>query len=149
MIKVIKIRDLVYQGIEAKVADEKGNITWNIPNDLKTLRNCVVDTFNWLIGQEVKKTGGGDFTKLSAANSKAIVLLVKALSANADTSKFTDTEKQVWTAMQNSVNAGYCDSKLLLNSITAVTDNIQTYSAKIDKALAATSVDELIALLEG
>jgi hypothetical protein len=147
MIKTIKIGDLVYQNIEAKTIDENGNEVWNIPNDLEKLRACVIDTLNWLIGQEVKNILG-DYTKLSAANSKAVVLLVKAVDGVADKSNFTQTEQDIWNEMLKLANAGYGDSQLLLNSLNAVTDNIQTYSDKINKALAATSTDELISLLE-
>jgi hypothetical protein len=148
MIKTIKIGDLVYQNIEAKTTDENGNEVWNIPNDLETLRNCVIDTFNWLVGQEVKKAIGGDFVKMSASNSKAIVLIIKALDSSADKSNFTDTEKAIWDTMLNLGNSGYCDSELLLNSITAVGNKIQEFSSKISNAMKATTTDELISLLE-
>jgi hypothetical protein len=147
MIKTIKIGDLVYQGIEAKTIDGNGNEVWNIPNDLEELRGCVIDTLNWLIGQEVKNSVG-DYTKLSAANSKAIVLLVKALGNNADTSNFTDTEKQIWDKLSALGDAGYSDSQLLLNSLTAVIRSVTQYSTMIDNALKATTVEELIEILE-
>jgi hypothetical protein len=147
MIKTVKIGDLVYQGIEVKTVDENGNETWNIPNDLERLRTCVIDTLNWFIGQEVKNSVG-DYTKLSAANSKAIVLLVKALGNNADTSNFTDTEKQIWDKLSALGEAGYSDSKLLLNSLTAVIGSVTKYSTIINSALKATTVEELIKILE-
>jgi hypothetical protein len=148
MIKVIKIGNLVYQGIEVKTVDENGNETWNIPNNLETLRTCTIDTLNWLIGQEVKKATGGELVKMSAANSKAIVLLIKALDSSADKSNFTDTEKAIWDTMLNLGNSGYCDSELLLNSITAIGNKIQEFSSKISNAMKATTTDELISLLE-
>jgi hypothetical protein len=147
MIKVIKIGTLVYQNIEAKTIDENGNEVWNIPNDVESLRKCVIDTINWLIGQEIKNSLG-DYTKLSAANSKAITLLVKAIGNNADTSKFTETEKQIWRIMQKLADAGYSDSELLLKSLTLVSEKITKYSDLINKALNAATVDELIRILE-
>jgi hypothetical protein len=148
MIKTIKIGDLVYQGIEAKTIDENGKEIWNIPNDLEKLRACVIDTLNWLIGQEVKNSVG-DYTKLSAANSKAMVLLVKAVDGVADKSNFTQTEQDIWNEMLKLANARYGDSNLLLNSLKAVSENITKYSTMIDNALKATTVEELIKILEG
>jgi adenine-specific DNA methylase len=148
MIKTIKIGDLVYQGIEAKTIDENGKEIWNIPSDLEKLRACTIDTLNWLIGQEVKNSVG-DYTKLSAANSKALVLLVKAVDGVADKSNFTQTEQDIWNEMLKLANAGYGDSNLLLNSLKAVSENITKYSTMIDSALKATTVEELIKILEG
>jgi hypothetical protein len=148
MIKTIKIGNLVYQGIEAKTIDENGNEVWNIPNDLEKLRTCVIGTLNWLIGQEVKNSVG-DYTKLSAANSKAVVLLVKAVDGVADKSNFTQTEQDIWNEMLKLANARYGDSNLLLNSLKAVSENITKYSTIIDNALKATTVEELIKILEG
>jgi hypothetical protein len=148
MIKTIKIGDLVYQGIEAKALDENGNEVWNIPNNLEELRACVIDTLNWLIGQEVKNSLG-DYTKLSAANSKAVILLVKAVDGVADKSNFTQTEQDIWNEMLKLANTGYSDSNLLLNSLKSVSENITKYSTMIDNALKATTVEELVGILEG
>jgi adenine-specific DNA methylase len=147
MIKTIKIGNLVYQGIEAKTIDENENEVWNIPNNLEELRSCVIDTLNWLIGQEVKNSVG-DYTKLSAANSKAVVLLVKAVDNVIDKSNFTQTEQDIWNEMLKLANAGYSDSNLLLNSLKAVSENITKYSMMIDNALKAITVEELIKILE-
>jgi hypothetical protein len=149
VIKTIKIGDLVYQNIEAKIIDEDGNEAWNIPDDLEKLRTCAIDTFNWQMGQEVKKASGGDYTKLSAVNSKAITLIIKALDGAADKSNFTDTEKQSWDAMLNLANSGYSDSNLLLSSLNAVIENIARFMEKIEKSIRATTFEELIELLEG
>jgi len=149
MIKVIKIGELVYQGIEPFYVDEQGDKVWNIPNDLETLRNCTIDTFNWLIGQEVKKQSGGDFTKLSAGNSKAIVLLLKLIDTlNPDESNLTETEKDILNKLRIFAENGYSDSQMLNNMLESVLNNISVYSQKIEKAQQAKSVDELIRLLE-
>jgi len=149
MIKLIKIGELVYQGIEPFYIDENGNKIWNIPNDLETLRNCVIDTFNWLIGQEVKKQSGGDFTKLAAANSKLGVLLIKVVdSLNPDLTSLTENEKAIWDTAKQFAEQGYSDSELLKNLMNAVLTNISNYSQKITQAQQATSIEELIALLE-
>ncbi|ADV47021.1 hypothetical protein [Nitratifractor salsuginis] len=146
MIKIIKIGDLVYQNIG--VESGEGNGQWNIPKELEELRGCTIDTINWLIGQEVKKASGGEFVKMSAANSKAITLIVKAIDGAADKSNFTKNEKVAWDAMLSLAEGGYSDSELLVQSLTAVTKNIQIYSQKIKQALAATTIDELIEILE-
>jgi len=149
MIRQIKIGELIYEKIEPFSIDEKGNKVWNIPNDLETLKSCAIDTFNWLIGQEVKKASGGDNTKLAAANSKAIVLLIKLVDTlNPDTTQLTDKEKQIYELLKTFASNGYSDSELLLNTLNAVLNNIGEYSKKIEQAQNATSVEELIKLLE-
>jgi len=149
MIKVIKINNLIYQNIEPYYLNVQGNKVWNIPNDLEKLRNCVIDTFNWLIGQEIKKQSGGDFTKLSAGNSKAIVLLLKLIDTlNPDESNLTDTEKEILSKLRVFAENGYSDSQMLNNMLNSVLNNISIYSQKIEKAQQAESVDELIKLLE-
>ena len=148
MIKVIKINELVFERIEPYTINENGERVWNIPSSLEELRKCTIDTFNWLIGQKVKEVSGGDSTKLSAANSKAIVLLVKLVDTlKPDTSKLTDKEKQIFNLLKEFANNGYSDSELLLNPLNAVLNNIGEYSQKITKAQNAKSVDELIKLL--
>jgi hypothetical protein len=147
MIKQIKLNNLIHTNIEPYYIDEEGNKQWNIPSELDELRSATIDTFNWLIGQEVKKTAK-NFTGLSASNSKAIALLVKIIDAQSpNLDNLTDLEKSAYDKMLNLANAGYSDSELLNNVLDAVTINIASYSEKIDKALEATTVDELIALL--
>ena len=149
MIKQIKIGELVYEKIEPYTINENGERVWNIPNDLEKLRKCTIDTFNWLIGQKVKQVSGGDNTKLAAANSKAIVLLVKLISTlKPDISILTDKEKQIYSLLKEFASNGYSDSELLLNTLTAVLNNIGEYSQKIEQAQQATSIEELIKLLE-
>ena len=149
MIKIVKIGGLVYQGMEPFYIDENGNKVWNIPNDLETLRSYVIDTFNWLIGQEVKKQSGGDFTKLSAGNSKAIVLLLKLIDTlNPDESNLTDTEKNILNKLRIFKQQGYSDSPMLDSMLESVLNNISLYSKKIGQAQQAESIDELIKLLE-
>jgi hypothetical protein len=148
MIKVIKIGDLVYQNIEPFYLNEKGEKVWNIPTGLEELRKCVIDTINWLIGQEIKNINDGDYTKLSAANSKAIALIAKLISDKVDTSKLTETERKIWNLIVQLANSGYSDSELLLNMLTAVVEKINKYSQYIDQALNAKTVDELIEILQ-
>ena len=149
MFKVIKIGELIYQNIKPFYVDEHGNEVWNIPNDLEELRACVIDTFNWLIGQEVKKQSGGDFTKLSAANSKLGVLLVKIVDTlNPDLTNLTENEKVIWDTAKQFAVQRYSDSELLKNLMNAVLNNISVYSTKIEQAQQATTTDELIKLLE-
>ena len=149
MIKVIKINNLIYQNIEPFYIDENGYKVWNIPNDLEELRKCTIDTFNWLIGQKVKKQSGGDFTKLSAGNSKAIVLLLKLIDTlNPNETNLTDTEKSILDKLRTFGKNGYSDSQMLNNMLESVLNNISVYSQKIEQAQQATTIDELIKLLE-
>ena len=147
MIKLIKIGDLIYQGFEEKIFDEKGNAIWNIPTDVEEFRKITIDTINWYVGDAVKKQIG-DFAKLSAANSKAIVLLTKLLvTLSPDDSKLSDLEKSAWDKLTAFADNGYADSKLLNNSLSAVSDYVVKGGELISKALQATTLDELIGIL--
>ena len=147
MIKIIKIDDLIYQGFQEKSFDENGNEVWNIPTDVEAFRKITIDTINWWVGNKVKKQTG-DFAKLSAANSKAIVLLTKLLvTLNPDTSKLTDLEKSAWDKLIAFADNGYADSELLNNSLDAVQSYVVKGGDLINQALNATKLDELIGIL--
>ena len=147
MIKQIKIGNLIYTNIEHKITDENGQEIWNIPTDVEELRKATIDTINWKIGNDVKKATG-DFAKLTAANSKAIVIVLKLLNTlNPDTSSLTDFEKSAYDKMQILANNGYGDSELLNTSLDAVTNGVTKGQDLISKALQATTIDELIGIL--
>ena len=147
MIKIIKIGDLIYQGYEEKNTNNEGKVVWNIPTDVDKFREIVIDTINWVAGQNIKNLMSS-FTALSAANSKAIVLIVKLLSTlNPDTSKLTQLESDAYNKMLTLAKDGYSDSQLLNNSLQAVTDNIEKGSTLIAQATKATTIDELIKIL--
>ena len=147
MIKLIKIGDLVYQGYNEKTFDEDGKETWNIPTDVEEFRKIVIDTINWKIGQDIKNATQ-DFTRLSAANSKAIIIILKLLDTlNPDTTGLTVKEKSAYDKMLTLVNNGYGDSDLLNTSLDAVLNGIQTGQTLITNALKATTIDELIGIL--
>ena len=147
MIKLIKIGDLIYQGYQEKSFDKNGKETWNISTDVDEFRKIVIDTINWWVGDKVKKQTG-DFAKLSAANSKAIVLLTKLLTTlNPATTNLTDLEKSAWDKLNTFANNGYADSELLNNSLTTVSDYVVKDGDLINKALQATTIDELISIL--
>ena len=147
MIKLLKIGNLIYTNFEEKSFDENGNKICNILADLEEFRKVTIDTINWWVGNKVKKQTG-DFAKLSAANSKAIVILTKLLvSLNPDTSKLTDLEKSAWDKLVNFAENGYADSELLNNSLDAVQSYVVKGGDLINKALQATTIDELIGIL--
>jgi len=147
MIKIIKIGELIYQGFEEKATDESGNVKWNIPTDVEKLRKIVIDTVNWKVGDDVNKATG-NFAKLSAANSKAIVIVLKLLDTlSPDTSKLTDLEKDAYDKMLTLANNGYGDSELLNTSLNAVLNGVTKGQDLINKALQATTIDELIGIL--
>lgn len=147
MIKIIKINNLIHQNFKEKSFDENGKETWNIPTDVEEFRKIVIDTINWWIGNKVKKQTG-NFTKLSASNSKAIVLLTKILnSLNPDLSNLTELEKSAWNKLTAFADNGYADSELLNNSLSAVQDCAVKGGDLIDKALKATTINELIGIL--
>ena len=147
MIKIIKIGDLVYQGYEEKTISESGNVTWNIPTDVDKFREIVIDTINWQIGQNIQNVMSS-LTALSAANSKAIALIIKLLNTlKPDTSKLTKLESDAYKKILTLANNGYSDSQLLNKSLDAVMSNIQTGSKLIAQATKATTIDELIKIL--
>ncbi len=147
MIKLIKIDDLIYQGFQEKSFDENGKETWNIPTDVEEFRKITIDTINWWVGNKVKKQTGS-FAKMSAANSKAIVLLTKLLTTlSPDDSKLSDLEKSAWDKLTAFADNGYADSKLLNNSLMAVSDYVVKGGDLIDKTIKATTLDELISIL--
>ena len=147
MIKLLKIKNQIHTNFEEKYFDENGNVVWNIPTDVEAFRKITIDTINWWVGNKVKKQTG-DFAKLSAANSKAIVLLTKLLvTLSPDTSKLTDLEKSAWSKLIAFSNNGYADSELLNNSLTAVSDYVVKGGDSISKAIKATTIDELISVL--
>ena len=147
MIKLIKINNLIYKGFEEKTYDSDRKEVWNIPTDVEAFRKVTIDTINWWVGDKVKKQTG-DFAKLSAANSKAVVLLTKLLATlNPDTSNLTDLEKSAWDKLNTFADNGYADSELLNNSLDAVKDYVVKGGELIDKALKATTLDKLIGIL--
>lgn len=147
MIKVLKINNQIHINFEPFYLDNKGNKIWNITTDLEEFRKMTIDTINWWIGNNVKKQTG-NFTKLSASNSKAIVLLTKILaSLNPDLSNLTDLEKSAWDKLVTFANNGYADSKLLNNSLQAVQDYVVKGNELINQALQSTTIDELIEIL--
>ena len=147
MIKLVKIGDLIYKGFEEKTFDGNGKETWNIPTDVEEFRKITIDTINWWVGNKVKKQTG-DFVKLSATNSKAIVLLTKLLiTLSLDDSKLTDLKKSAWDKLIAFADNEYSDSELLNNSLDACQSYVIKGVGLIDKALQATILDELIGIL--
>ena len=147
MIKLIKIEDLVYQGYDEKILDENEKETWNIPTDVEEFRKIVIDTINWKIGQDIKNATQ-DFTRLSAANSKAIIIVLKLLDTlNPNTTGLTVKEKSAYDKMLSLANNGYGDSDLLNTSLDAVLKYTQTGQTLITNALNATTIGELIGIL--
>jgi len=147
MIKIIKIGELIYQGFEEKATDESGNVKWNIPTDIEEFRKIVIDTINWKVGDDINKATG-NFAKLSAANSKAIIIILKLLNTlKPDTSVLSDLEKSAYDKMLTLVNNGYGNSELLNNSLDAVINGVTKGQDLINEALNATTIDELIGIL--
>ena len=55
MIRVIKLKDLVYENIEAKYIDENGNEIWNIPSTVSELQKAYSDTLIYLSKQRLNQ----------------------------------------------------------------------------------------------
>jgi len=148
MIKIIKLGDSIYNGIEEKSIDEQVNETWNIPSDLDEFKKVAINTINWVTGDRIKKIVQNNITLLNASNSKAIVLLAKVVSSlNPDTSKLTDQEKDAYNKIITLANNGYADSGLLNKTLDSVTNNITNLSKKITDVQNATTIDKIIDIL--
>jgi len=150
MIKKLKVKDAIHEGVCVKIVDDNGNEIDNpiIPQDIEALRAVTIGTLSWLIGDAVRRATG-DAMKLNAANSKAITLLAKLIAPTADTTSLTANEKAALDKLTALADNGYADSALLNASLDAVIDNIATYSTLIEQAVVAKTRDELIGMLEG
>jgi len=147
MIKTIILNGTIYQGFEEKLTDSVGNIKWNIPTDIEEFRKIVINTINWKIGQNISKATG-NYTKLSASNSKAIIIVLKLLNTlSPDTSKLDSLENDAYNKMITLMNNGYGDSELLNNSLDAVLNGVTKGQDLISKAVKATTIYELIDIL--
>ena len=147
MIKFIKLQDMIHQNIEPFVVDEEGNEAWNIPNDFQELQQAAIDTFHWLIGYEVKQGLGSEFAKMSAWNSKAIVLLAKQIQSLNPTATLTTKEQSAFDSLIALADNGYADSMLLNDAFSVLDTSFAKYTPLIQQASTATTVDELITLL--
>lgn len=67
---------------------------------------------------------------------------------NPDTSNLTQLEASAWDKMKQLVQARYSDSELLDQFFDSVLGNIGTYNDKIVQAQNATTIEELIQILE-
>ena len=115
---------------------------------LQIAKEHTVKQINTWVAKQIRESVGGLEEKLSAANSKAIVLLTKLLATlNPDTSNLTDLEKSAWDKLNTFANNEYADSELLNNSLNAVQSYVVKGGELIDKALKATTINELIKVL--
>jgi hypothetical protein len=143
MIKLIKIGNLIYRNIEPKVLvpvqfNEEGfpvkyKEKWVIPNDVKELKFCILDTLGWLVDQKIQRILGS-VDKKEASTSKGIVLLAKIISLlNPDTSNLTEDELMAYNLMLKLADMGYSDSSLLVQALNAVLECLSWYKKKIDE----------------
>ena len=148
MIKQIKLGKLIYDNFEEKYIDKDGNMHWNIPTDLEEFKSIAIDTIKWQIGDKVKQTTQTS-TNLSASNAKAIALIAKIINKeNPDlTSGFTELEQDSWNKIITLVDNGYADSEMLNLSLTSVIENINIGTTKIVAITNASSLEEVINIL--
>lgn len=147
MIKYIKLQDTIYQNIEPFITDEDGAERWNIPNDFQELQQATIDTFHWLIGYEVKQGLGSEFAKMSAWNSKAVVLLAKQVQSLNPTATLTAKEQSAYDSLIALADNGYADSSLLNGSFGLLDTSFATYNPLIQEAVNAATIEELVVLL--
>lgn len=119
-----------------------------IPTDLEEFKAMAIDTINWVVGDNIKKALSNQQTLLSASNSKAIALLAKVVATlNPDVSGLTALEKSAYDSIQNLAANGYADSELLNASLASTDSEIAKASDKVTRITNATTIDEVIAVL--
>jgi len=142
-IKEMKIGNIVHSNMPM-VEDN----VWNVPEDLYAFKQVAIDTVNWKIGKDVKKSTGNLTNNMSAANAKAIVLLVKIVDAiGFDDSILTELEKSAFDEMTTLAENGYADSNMLVTSITSVSENIEIGTQKVVDITNAESHEEVVEVL--
>ena len=147
MIKEIKIGDSVYSGIDAKTTDEKGNVTWNVPEELEKFKEAALDTINYQAGASVMEMAGGN-SGLSAMNAKTQAIIVKLLSpSKTKLDTLTKNEKETWGVMAALSQAGYGDSERLVAGVQSVAAAVKSATEKSVRIMQATTHDEVIVVL--
>ena len=148
MIRIIKIGDNIYERIEPKSVDEKGNEIWLIPNDYEKLKNSVIDTLGWIVFKKLKDSFNS-IDKQFAVTSKSIVLLFKIVnSLNPDLSILTDAERAFYENMNILAENGYSDSQLINTYIEKLSILITWYNDMSQQVQQLNTVDELVQFLE-
>ena len=141
----MRIKILKENGFIRKNFEEGG---WNVPTDLEEFKTLAVDTINWQIGDNIKKTLGNTQTNLSASNAKAIALSVKVISSlNPNLDSLTELEKDSWSKLVLLEQNGYADSQMLNTSISSVSEFIAKGTDKATRVSSATTHEEVIAVL--
>ena len=142
-IKEIKIGNIVHSNMPIVEDDE-----WNVPEDLEDFKQIAIDTVNWKIGKNVKKSTGNLTNNMSASNAKAIVLLTKIVNAiGFDDSILTELEKSAFNKMTTLAENGYADSNMLVTSISSVSENIEIGTQKVVDITNAESHEEVVEVL--
>lgn len=148
MIRILKQNSRIKYGIEKFCTDENDVEVWNIPTNIDEFKSMAIDTINWEIGDNVKKALGNTQTNLSASNAKGIVLVSKVLNGlNPDLTGLTDLEKDSFNKMVTLGDNGYADSQLLNASLSSVSEFIASGTAKVARVTSATTIDEVIDIL--
>jgi hypothetical protein len=142
-IKELKIGNIVHSNMPI-VKDD----VWNVPEELEDFKQIAIDTVNWKIGKNVKKSTGNLTNNMSASNAKAIVLLTKIVNAiGFDDSILTELEKSAFDKMTTLADNGYADSNMLVASITSVSENIEIGTQKVVDITNAGSHEAVVEVL--
>jgi len=136
----IKLVDKIYDNVTKEIE----------ALSLEELRAVAIDTINWQTGISIKKDLDNNQVLLSASNSKAIVLLAKALGLkNTDISTLTTKEQ---TALNKIVELGgtdYTDSDMLIGSLLSTDAHIKAGAEKIVTLTNAQTKEEIVEVLNG
>ena len=142
-IKEIKIGNIMHSNMPIVEDNE-----WSVPEELEDFKQIAIDTVNWKIGKNVKKSTGNLTNNMSASNAKAIVLLTKIVDAiGFDDSILSELEKSAFDKMTTLADNGYANSNMLVTSITSVSENIEIGTQKVVDITNAESHEEVAEVL--
>ena len=119
---------------------------------LEELRVIAIDTVNWHTGISIRRDMDNNNILLSAANSKAIALVAKALwLKDVDISMLTELEQSAICKIVEIGETDYTDSEMLNGSLGATASRLvdsDTTKAKIANALSKEEIVEILGGLE-
>lgn len=132
---MIKIQNTIHDTITKELIENYS---------LEELRKIAMDTINWQTGINIKKDLDNNQILLSASNSKAIVLLAKALGLkDIDISNLTQKEQTALNLILQLGNTDYIDSDMLVASLSSTDTNIKLGTKKILAIVNATTKEQI------
>jgi hypothetical protein len=147
-IKRIKIGSADHRNLWTYEPDEDGGVTYNIPTDVEEFRLLAIDTVQWLLGKTALTAAGGTSSKIDEVMTRGITLVSKAvLDLGLDTSEYSDNEKESFDLMSELYDNGYADNEQLVSTLRVLTPGIADAESKITDIVAATTIEDIIDVL--